>query len=340
MISAGRCGASWIALASLACSCGKGKPLPRAGFVDAPVAPVASQVAGQVAVIPVHEGDRVKRGQLLAQLDSREREALVLQAEANVDRAREDLAEAEQNVRATAPTVAGAGADVQRAQVTLQHARQTFERTQHLEESNAATVEQLENDRAAMLVAEANLDALLASKAANRGKLHSAMVGVNQAQAALASSEAALGLARVQLAQAQVLAPFDGLVVERNLEPGDWAAPGTPVVTVEELSHPWVRLDVEETDLDKLAVGAPASIRVLAIPSRRFRGHVIEVGAEGDFAINRDVKRGRPDIRTFRVRVAVDEPDAALRPGMTVEVTLPPGAARPAASPVGAQSRQ
>jgi multidrug resistance efflux pump len=133
-------------------------------------------------------------------------------------------------------------------------------------------------------------------------------------------NRAALELARAQLAEASLTAPFDGRVVTRNLEEGEWAAPGTPVLTVERGGQEWVRVDVEETRLSGLRLGQTAQISVVALPGRSFNGHVTEIGAEAEFAVNRDVKRGRPDVRTFRVRVAFDHPPESVRPGMTAEV--------------------
>jgi len=151
---------------------------------------------------------------------------------------------------------------------------------------------------------------------------------VRTARAALASSDAALELARVQLAEAEIRSPFEGLVAEQNLQAGEWAATGTPVITVEDLGRQWVRIDVEETELGGLSVGQPVEIRVVAFPGRTFAGHVVEIGAEGEFALNRDVKRGRPDVRTFRVRAGLDAIAEELRPGMTAEVALPSRGAR------------
>ncbi len=304
-------------------SCRPREPLPFAGFLDAPVAAVAAQVAGRVDSIPVREGDAVRKGQLLAQLDAREREALVTQAQANLEQAKESLKEAEANLKAVLPTVRGAGADVARAQATLDEAELNFSRTQRLVEGNAASPQQLDSARARLLEARAAWQSLTAAKAAARGKVGASMAAVANARAAVDVTEAAVQLAQVQLAQARVLCPFDGIIVSRNLEEGEWAAPGTPVVTVENLEHLWVRLDVEETKLGGLRLGQEAQVKVIAVPGRMFRGHVIEVGAEGEFAVNRDVKRGRPDIRTFRVRVAMDERSGELRPGMTAEVSIP-----------------
>ncbi len=161
------------------------------------------------------------------------------------------------------------------------------------------------------------------------------MAAVSNARAAVAVSQAAVQVAEAQVAQARVLCPFDGVVVERDLEEGEWAAPGTPVVTVEDHERLWVRLDIEETRLEGLRIGLDVRVKVMAFPGSAYRGHVSAIGAHGDFAVNRDVKRGRPDIRTFRVRVALDERSPELRPGMTAEVSLGPAPAPPA--PVAVQ---
>ncbi|WP_248353696.1 HlyD family secretion protein [Anaeromyxobacter oryzae] len=324
-------------LAALA-ACTAREPPQFAGFLDAPVAAVAAQVAGRVDAIPVHEGDTVTKGQVLAQLDARDRDAQVAQARANLELARRTLEESEANLRAVLPTVGGAGADIARAQATLEEAELNFNRTQQLVEGNAAPEQQLESARARLREARAAVESLSATKAAVRGRVGTAMAAVSNARAAVGVSEAAVRVAEVQLAQARVLCPFDGIVVDRNLEEGEWAAPGTPVVTVENHDRLWARLDVEETRLGGLRLGQEVEVSVVAVPGRTFRGRVMELGAQGDFAVNRDVKRGRPDIRTFRVRVALDERAAELRPGMTAEVSVPPSAAT--AAPVAAASQR
>ena len=302
---------------------------PYAGFLDAPVAAVASQVAGRVEAIAVREGDVVKKDQILAQLDARERQASVGQAQANLDQAREALKEAEANLRATMPTVKGAGADIAQTQATLDEAEFNYDRTKRLVESGAEADATLVAARARMLEAKAHLASLTATQSATVGRVSASGAAVSDARAAVGTAEAALEVAKVQLAEAQVLSPFDGVVVQRNLEPGEWAVPGTPVVTVEDRSQLWVRLDIEETKLGLLRLAQPADVRVIADPNRTYPGHVLQIGAEGDFAVNRDVKRGRPDIRTFLVRIGIDNPSPTLRPGMTAEVSIPSLAAQP-----------
>ncbi len=319
-----------------ALACRAGEPIPHAGFLDAPVAAVAAQIAGRVESVAVQEGDRVHRGQLLAQREARDREAAVAQARAAVEQARAALREARANLEAALPGVRGASADVARAGATLEEAQLNFARAQQLATGEAASAQQLDAARARYREAQATLESLAASKGSAQGRVGALAAAVAHANASVGVSEAALALAEAELAQAQVRCPFDGTVVDRDLEPGEWAAPGTPIVTVESLERLWVRLDVEETHLQGLRLGDPARVRVLAIPGRTFSGRVIEIGAEGEFAVNRDVKRGRPDIRTFRVRVALEDRSDELRPGMTAEV-VPLDGARAASAPAAAR---
>jgi len=325
-----------LAPVALLLACRGGGPVPHTGFLDAPQAQVAAQVAGRVEAVLVREGDLVKKGQVLARLDAREREAVLSQAQAGLSQAHQALAEAEANLRATRPGVAGAGAEAARARATLDEAQANFTRIEALAHGDAASSQQLDAARARLGEARAALDALTAGQATALGRVGAQEAAATSARARVAVAETAVRLAEVQLAQAQVLAPFDGLVVTRDLEEGEWAAPGTPVVTVEDRGRTWVRLDVGEEELSGLRPGAAAEVTLTALPGRIFHGRIIEVGAEGDFALNRDVKRGRPDLRTFRVRVALSDggdPGPDLRPGMTAEVRLAaagpaPGSAR------------
>jgi HlyD family secretion protein len=325
--------AATLVTAGALAACSARAPQTHSGFVDAPQALVASQVAGRVETVLVREGDRVKKGQILVRLDAREKQAMLEQARASLASAREGLGEADANLRAALPGVSSAGAEMARAQATLDEAEANFARTAALAQGNAASARDVDAVRARLMEARAALQSLTAGKAGAQGRVGAQAAAAQSARARVQVAEAAVRLAEVQVAQAQVVAPFDGLVVTRNLQEGEWAAPGTPVVTVEDLGQRWVRLDVGEAELSAVRPGAEATVTVVALPGRAFRGRVAEVGAEGDFALNRDVKRGRPDLRTFRVRVALEGASDEVRPGMTAEVTLTPA---PAAQVAGA----
>ena len=150
-----------------------------------------------------------------------------------------------------------------------------------------------------------------------------ALTAVQQSQAEVLSARANLKFFEDQLADTQIKSPVDGVIVSKALEVGEWVTPGTPILTVDDLSTIWARVDVEETDLGSLFIGKPAQIELPTDPPQIFSGQIMAIGQEGQFATQRDVRRGRQDIRTFYVKVKVLQAGGELKPGMTAEVTFP-----------------
>jgi RND family efflux transporter MFP subunit len=146
---------------------------------------------------------------------------------------------------------------------------------------------------------------------------------VQQGEANVLSAEANVKLYSDQLVDTEVKAPVDGVVVSKALEVGEWVTPGVPILTVDDLSTIWARVDVEETDLGTLYVGKSAQVELPTQPPQIFTGRIMAIGQEGQFATERDVRRGRQDIRTFYVKVQVLQAEGQLKPGMTAEVTFP-----------------
>jgi RND family efflux transporter MFP subunit len=149
-----------------------------------------------------------------------------------------------------------------------------------------------------------------------------ALTTVQQDQANLLSGQANMKFYADQLTDTQVKSPVDGVIVSKALEVGEWVTPGTPILTVDDLSTIWARVDVEETDLGSLFIGKTAQVTLPTNPPEVFTGRIMAIGQEGEFATERDVRRGRQDIRTFYVKVQVLQPGGELKPGMTAEVTF------------------
>ncbi|MFZ0659866.1 MAG: efflux RND transporter periplasmic adaptor subunit [Candidatus Binataceae bacterium] len=145
---------------------------------------------------------------------------------------------------------------------------------------------------------------------------------VDQDLAAVSNARANVDFYQDQLRDTKILAPVDGVIVSKALEVGEWVTPGTPILTVDDLSTIWARVDVEETDLGSLYIGKPARVRLPTNPPLEFSGRIIAIGQEGQFATEHDVRRGRQDIRTFYVKVQVLQGGGDLKPGMTAEVTF------------------
>jgi RND family efflux transporter MFP subunit len=150
-----------------------------------------------------------------------------------------------------------------------------------------------------------------------------ALTSVQQDEADVLSAQANSKFYADQITDTQIKSPVDGVIVSKALEVGEWVTPGVPVLTVDDLSTIWARVDVEETDLGSLYIGKSAQIELPTTPPQIFTGRVMAIGQEGEFATERDVRRGRQDIRTFYVKVQALQAEGELKPGMTAEVTFP-----------------
>ncbi len=149
-----------------------------------------------------------------------------------------------------------------------------------------------------------------------------ARTAYDQAVASVASNKANVDFYKDQLKDTAIVSPVDGVVVNKALEVGEWVTPGTPILTIDDLTTIWARVDVQETDLGSIYVGKAAQVVLPTDPPVTFSGRVMAIGQEGNFATERDVRRGRQDIRTFYVKVQVLQADGELKPGMTAEVSF------------------
>lgn len=183
--------------------------------------------------------------------------------------------------------LAAARADLADAQRTLRRNQELFARNVISEQARDDATTRVDKDRAAVQAAAANVQYF-----------------------------------KDQLADTQIKSPISGVVVSKNLEVGEWANPGTAIVTVDDLSTIWARVDLEETQLGFIHVGSPAQVELPTSPPTVVEGEVMAVGQEGQFATQTDVRRGRQDIRTFYVKVRLLQSGGVAKPGMTAEVTF------------------
>jgi RND family efflux transporter MFP subunit len=145
---------------------------------------------------------------------------------------------------------------------------------------------------------------------------------LDSARGTVAADQASVQLYIGQLNDTVIRAPVSGTVVSKNLEVGEWVTPGTPILTIDDLSTIWARVDLEETDLGAIRIGSPAEVTLPTRPPLTFPGQVMAIGQEGQFATETDVRRGRQDIRTFYVKVRVLQATGQVKPGMTAEVAF------------------
>src|SRR5919202_1804892 len=165
------------------------------------------------------------------------------------------------------------------------------------------------------------------SEAALRYQQRQTLDQIRQAESTLAATEAQVTAAAqrtkadVRLRYTEIHAPIGGVVDVRAVRPGEVVSPGQPIVTLINPDDLWVRVDVEETYIDRLRIGDTLTVR---LPSgAEVKGTVFYRGADAGFATQRDVSRTKRDIKTFEVRLRVDNADRRLAVGMTAYVLLP-----------------
>ncbi len=308
-----------------------------AGMVEGTEVNIAPMISGRIVKRPFREGDTVRKGDLLVELESDQLQASVDQARATVKKSRADIAvqisaidAARAEVASADANIQSAAADLEKARAQMKEAERESRRARNLDKTQGISRQALDQAITAQEAAVADVRSAEAKEAAAKAGKRAAeaqrITAVNQlAVAKYAEKEAAanLVLCEANLAQTRITSPISGAVVYTALNPGEIADPGVTILTIVNLAHPYVRVDVEETVVTGIRIGAPAVIRTEGDDGLIFAGKVSRIGRYADFATQTDVTRGRQDIKTFNVRIDIEHPDGRLKPGMTVEATIP-----------------
>ena len=303
---------------------------------------VSPQIAGLIAELTVREGDRVTKDQRLAVISPDELKAdtaYYTQAAAGVSaQVRESQASLRFEQRQTTDQIAQAEsmlasseAQVAAATADLENARLTSTRTHGLAKQGVASPQEADQARTAFDSATAKLESLKRQVEAHRSAVAMARSNAEQVAARRSQVENSQHLAAAAAAQrtkadvrlhyADLLAPIDGIVDVRAARPGEYVTPGQPVVTLINPDDLWIRADVEETYIDHVRVGDTMTVRLPSGAERQ--GTVFFRGIDAAFATQRDVSRTKRDIKTFEIRLRVDNADRRLAVGMTAYVLLP-----------------
>ena len=176
--------------------------------------------------------------------------------------------------------------------------------------------EKIEEARSALAQAKAQFDLV---KAGPR------IEDIDQGKARVEQAAAALKLAETQLGYATIYSPTDGVVLSKNIEPGEYVAPGTPVVTVGDLVHVWLRAYIEETDLDRVKYG-PRTAVVSIDSGKTFQGRVSFIADEAEFT-PKNVQTQKERVKlVYRIKIDItNTADMALKPGMPADAVIETG---------------
>ncbi len=247
--------------------------------------------------------------------------------------------------------IAVAEAQWKLAEAQLQRARSAFERVQQLIQRGEGTLSQDEIDRvteeyqvAQALVTARREELALLKRGARKEDIAAARAELEKAQHALAlaregfrredvrKAEAAVAAARAnveslkaQMDELDVRAPADGIVSALDLRPGDLVAPNSPLLSLQERGRMWVRAYVPEGQL-ALQIGDHLPISIDSYPDRFFDGEVVFIASEAEFT-PRNIQTTEERAKlVFRIKVAIEDPDRLIRPGLPADVWLePPG---------------
>jgi HlyD family secretion protein len=303
---------------------------------------ISPQIDGRIGQLLVREGDTVKPGQLAAVLvpdELRQESAFYTHsAQGALSQVQESAAALRLQERQTADeirqaeaTLAAVESQRKAAEAELENARLTAERLQKMAAQGVTATDQFDQARTAHDAARARVAALARQVDAQRSRV--ALARTNAEQIAVRRSQleanerqqdaanAQRARADVRLAYTELHAPIGGIVDVLAARAGEFVEAGQPVVTLIDPDDLWVRADVEETYIDRVRIGDKRTVR---LPSGEQRtGTVFYRGVNAGFATQRDVSRTKRDIKTFEIRLRVDNADRRLAVGMTAYVLLP-----------------
>ena len=303
---------------------------------------VSPQIGGQIRRLLVKEGDTVHEEQLLAVITpdelaadrtyyARSAEGLTSHVKESEAALRYQEQQTKDQIRQAEATLASVESQRAAADADLEIARLSFERNQRLVQQQLISVEQFDQARTSYQGGVAKVDALkkqadaqraavaLARSTAEQIAMKRHQLEANQRQEAAAAAQR--DKAEVRLTYTEIRAPIAGIVDVRAVRPGEVVSAGQPIVSLINPDDLWVRVDVEESYIDRVRLGDQLTVR---LPSGVQRpGVVFFRGADAAFATQRDVSRTKRDIKTFEVRLRVDNHDRRLAVGMTAYVLFP-----------------
>jgi HlyD family secretion protein len=256
---------------------------------------ISANRMGKVTRLAVEEGQRVRAGQFLLEIDPRSLEGQLQRGEAGVAAAQSGLQLARTNL--------------EQAEVNLDLARQTFKRQSELWKDGLTTRESFERAQNEVAVREADIKA-------RRQEIQTREQQIKQEEATLAST-------RYDLTQVIINSPMDGLVTRRNIEEGETAVvgtmnnAGTVLLTIADMSVLEAEVEVDETDIPTVTLGQQASVTIDAVPNRMFKGHVTEIGNSPVQTNTQTQGQQQRQATTYRVMITLDEEVPDVRPGFT-----------------------
>jgi HlyD family secretion protein len=265
---------------------------------------IKSKASGIVKKLYVEYGDKVKKGQVLAELDKEEIQARVDQARAQLE--------------GSSASLNGTRADLERAKVDAEGPdvpllKRAYERAQGMAKDGVVSASALDD-------AEKNYEMSLNKQNVSKAQLQVLQAKIGQAQGQVSQDRANLKQLEEQLGYTTIESPIDGIVLSRDVEIGDavssilvLGSTATLVMTLGDTSEVYVKGKVDESDIGKVYLGQPARIKVESFKDKTFTGKVTKISPMG---VEKD------NVTTFEVRVSINNPEGVLKAMMTANAEI------------------
>jgi HlyD family secretion protein len=286
--------------------------------VEAHESLVSFKVTGRIIALPVEEGMSVKAGDLLARLDNDDYRQQVAVDESVIRVRDRQLAlglagSRTQDIEAAKLAMLDAQADLDQKKKDYARYQALYEKdeipgqTRDLAATNVTRAQDT-YDRAQQIYNELVEGTRQEELAVERANVHQA--------------DQNLHLSRIRLAYTVLRAPFDGVVLVRQAELGEVISPGTPIVTLADLDHLWVRVYVPETDLGKVHWGQVVEVRTDTYPDKIYHGRISFISSEAEFTPKSVQTEKERVTLVYRVKADVENPNRELKPGMPADVDV------------------
>ncbi|MGB4703601.1 MAG: efflux RND transporter periplasmic adaptor subunit [Candidatus Saccharicenans sp.] len=288
------------------------------GTIESRIARISPRVSGRVLRVLVEEGQEVKPGQPLVEIDHEYLDLQLRQAEAAVELARaqldllkkgarrEDIAQAEQQLR--------------QAALNLEQARKDAERFRALYEKESATLRQKEEAETRLSLAEAQY--LQAQEALKKIMSIVMPEEIRVAEARLRQAEESVNLLRKNIEDSVVFSPIAGVVTERAVEAGELVNQGSTLVTISVLDPVYLRVYLTAEEVGKIKLESRAEVRMDSFPSRIFPGRVVYISPEAEFTPRNIQTREERAKLVFAVKIELPNPEGWLKPGLPADAII------------------
>lgn len=313
-----------VTLVVLLAACGRkpGTDIVAHGTIEVIETDVSPMATARLLRVPVEEGDVVERGDTLAILTQATLAATLDGQRARVAGAEAALRDLERGARAE--EVKAAEAELAGAESDVSRTTRDVERARTLAAGRAISQQAVDNANDALATAISRRDAA-------RERLALLLAGsrperIRQARAEVSSARAALAAAEANAADLVLLSPVDGVVFERYAEAGEVLTPGSPALTVGEVSHPWVRVFIPARDVARIRLGQAATVTLDGAPAREFPGTVTVINPRAEFTPRAALTQEEREDLMFGVRIELQDSAGAVKPGLPATAVLSPAA--------------